>query len=98
MEAKDRFINFPARREWEGIAKSDTFKVACDYAMLEFVQRQNRGNNLNESWDNNSKLIGAREFLDILKALHEPETERKPYKGEELGYNAVPDFSGAPKL
>lgn len=97
MNAKARFIASPFRKDFEAISKTEAFQVACEYALLAMVDDLSRGTNLNESWDNNSRLVGARDFVDILKTLHQPKQERAPLRGEELGYDNIPDFSGAPK-
>lgn len=80
------------------MSKTEAFKVACDYALLEMIENLSRGASVHESWDNHSKIVGAKELLDVLKILHQPQPERKPSRGEELGYDNIPDFSGGPKL
>jgi hypothetical protein len=75
---KERFRTTPALREaHEKYVTTTAAEIARDTALLEYMRRQSRKGNVNESWDEHSKLVGAQEVLEIFFALHLPEQEMK---------------------
>lgn len=72
----------------EQIVLTPEFQTACDYALLEFAQRQPQAKDPSHGWDSHSQLVGAREVLEILKALHEPTTTKTGTREPSLNYKA----------
>lgn len=84
MTAKETFLKHPLRAEFEKIAQSEAFQVAADYAMLAHLEQQPKHANLNQGWDAHSRMVGARDFLEILKEIHLPAKIQKPTRFENL--------------
>jgi hypothetical protein len=73
---RQRFYQTQAHREaLERWAVTKEAQAARDATLLEFIHRRNRKGNINEAWDEHSKLVGAQEALEILFSLHLPEPE-----------------------
>lgn len=84
---KTAFIESPHRAEHEKTVLKESFQVACDYALLAFLQEQPQAGDPARGWDSHSQMIGARRILDILKTIHKAEDQTKPVKAPKLNYN-----------
>lgn len=77
---------------WKGIVASDTFELACGYALLQLVSEMvpNRQPGLPidpcAGLDANAQMQGAARVLDILHTISEPVTQPAPTKRESLHY------------
>lgn len=77
MNAKEAFLKGPHRAPFEQLVLNEHFQPAMEAALLALVQEQNPNAGVNDSWDAHSQLVGARRFIEILEALHKPETVTK---------------------
>ena len=73
------------------------FQEALIAALAQMAWTQPRGENLATSWDAHNRLIGAREFIAKLAALHEIEKELPTSKSSGLNYDIPQPLSQKPK-
>ena len=83
---KQAFIESEYRLDHEVTTKKESFKVACDYALLVLVQEQGEASDPSKGWDSHSQIVGARKVLEILKTLPQVEEEKKPVREKTLNY------------
>jgi len=86
MTHKEHFLKGPHAKAFADIAGSEVFREACNYAMLEMVDKicVSREENLSTE----SVIKGARGFLAILNLIAIPEEPDKPADKPSLNYNA----------
>lgn len=84
---RDYFCGLPARLPFEQMAKSDHFKVACQYALQQLVHDLTEDQNLNRH-DAFCQLAGAKRVLDILGSLYQTPTVNPVLKHPTLNYKA----------
>ena len=78
---RDTFIGSGHRADMEKISATESFLVACDYALL--IQGAEISNPLDPT--GLAQIIGARRVLEILKTIHEVPKE-KVTKTPQLKY------------
>ncbi len=85
---KQAFIDSPHRLEHETTTKKESFKAACEYALLHMVDSQAaHPTNPSLNADLHNQLMGAKRVLAILGTIHQLEEEKKPVKEKALNYN-----------
>jgi hypothetical protein len=89
---REAFLTSGKAADFKKIIASEAFEVACDYAMLELVNKMppNTTPSLPTDpyvgLDANAQIFGARRVLAILKTLAEPVEQPKPVKPDRLHY------------
>jgi hypothetical protein len=85
---KQAFIDSPHRLEHETTTQKESFKAACEYALLQMVHGQSWSPiNPSLNADSHNQLMGAKRVLEILSTIHQLEEEKKPVKEKALNYN-----------
>ncbi len=81
MNAHETFLKGPHRKAFEDAIQTEAMRVGLEYALLVMAQRQPLVASPATGWDLNSRLSGAREFIEILGKLHLPEEtpQRRPF-------------------
>ncbi len=84
---KEAFIASDHRAKHEAVVKTESFKTACEYALLEFInlQRQTTDQFINAT--QSAQLAGAKKVLHILSTIHEVKKENEPKRLQGLNYN-----------
>lgn len=85
---RDAFQSTEHRTHHEKTVKSESFQVACEYALLEFVHSITLSKPVDPTtaWDKHSQVVGAKRVLEILKSLSEVSEEKTPQKPQSLNY------------
>lgn len=86
--ARETFCTGPHRLTHEQQAKTESFHVACDYALLALLEELPESGDPSKAWDCHSQVVGARRVLAILRTLHEMPEEKKLPKPPSLNYQA----------
>lgn len=78
MTAQERFAGTPEAQQFAAFVQTPAFHLAAEAAMLAFLDRQSRGAGPAQAWDEHSRLVGARDFLEVLRTVHMPAQAKKP--------------------
>ena len=84
MRAKDSFLKSAERENWERLASSKTFEVACDAALLDLLLEQPEHGTPEKGWDAHSRMMGAKRLIEILSKLHLKDVPPEPMKMRNL--------------
>lgn len=69
--AREAFLKGPHRSDFEKIAGTNAFDVACEYALLAMLEElPDCAGNPNENWAMHSETIGAQKVIKLLRSLH----------------------------
>lgn len=89
---RQRFQLSGLSEKFKGVVASESFELACDYALLQLFSEL-PPNNVPGSptdpyvgLDANAQAWGARRVIEILQHLHEPEKEPKQSPKPTLNY------------
>ena len=81
---KQRFLEVKsAVSEHQGVTSKDTFAIACDFAMLDLINKLPVANDMGTAAANYWRIHGAKEYLEGLMSLSEHTRTRE----------ALPDFN-----
>lgn len=85
---RDKFIASAHRAEFEKIVANPAFEEATLTALLDFQSELPLTTTPNHAADCHNMMAGARRFLSILCAIHQPESGLKAPKPPELDWTA----------
>lgn len=86
---RQKFLASKVRGEWEKITETAAFEQACDYALLLMQGQLPSGTGYPQvAADSQMQMVGAQNFVRILKVIHEPEQEPAQAKTQGLNYQA----------
>ena len=75
---KQRFLEIkPAVSEHLGVTSKDSFAIACDFAMLDLINKLPLANDMGTAAANYWRIYGAKEYLEGLVQLSDQPKERK---------------------
>jgi len=83
---REAFRDSQHRLAHEKITGTESFQVACEYALLTLLQELPDASNPSAGWDSHSQMVGARRVIDILRTLHQPEKQIEKIKPPTLNY------------
>ena len=90
---KESFLLSGKAAEFKNILATESFELACDYALLQLVTdlppntTPNMPTDPYVGIDANAQLFGAKRVLAILHSLAEPIPTKKPEKRDTLNYD-----------
>lgn len=80
MTPKERFFASDLRKIHEAWAASATGEIACETALVTFIESLPEAPSPGAGWDNAMQISGARKFKEILLELYKPTETKKPEK------------------
>lgn len=74
--------------DWKRLSQSEAFEEASIAAMLELQADLPKDCIPQQAADSHQQMVGARKYLEILCAIHEPTKNPKPAAARGLDYQA----------
>lgn len=82
--AREAFLQSPACAEFAKLAGTVAFDIACEYALLTFIEELPGDTDPNTAWTQHAKTVGARRALDLLRSLHLKQEKPEPFRPPTL--------------
>lgn len=69
--AREAFFNGAHRANLEKITGTESFEVACEYALLAFYEEMpDASGDASQLWATHAQAVGAKRVLELLRSLH----------------------------
>lgn len=86
--SKALFQSSPAFKGYQDIVANPAFESSCHAAIMGLIESlPTTAADPSKSWDCYLQIVGARNVLDHLSRLHEPDTTPTPQKWPSLKYD-----------
>ena len=85
---KDKFVKGPHRKAFEELVMNPAFEEATLAALLQLQTEMPAESTIEKGWDANSRMTGAKRYLEILTTLHIATEPPKKAEGQTLDWAA----------
>lgn len=82
---KETFIDTPHRSKHAEMVATDSFNVACDYALLQMQAEMS--DDPQKGFESHFQMLGAQRFIRTLKTIHETAKEPTQPQRKTLNYS-----------